>query len=186
MRSDGQLERVTFRKRTDNHAADVWNLIALCPQLDRNSLYCELLLCPDFADTCVLVERAGEVVGWMSACRWPSDPSTVFIWQIAVHRKLRNIRLGKDLIRSALNRPPCEGVTHIKCTVTFPTGRPGCSSQLWLGAWVRQSGKLWFDRKTKERHGSGSTIALKLHRSSFSLQAFPPVCLANTQIRRQR
>ncbi|WP_292589537.1 hypothetical protein [Mesorhizobium sp.] len=64
-----QLPRVTFRRPTDIHAADVWELIAKYPRLGRNSLYCELLLCSDFADTCVLAERAGAVVGWLSAYR---------------------------------------------------------------------------------------------------------------------
>ncbi|RWM20560.1 MAG: hypothetical protein EOR73_13975 [Mesorhizobium sp.] len=74
-----QLPRVTFRRPTEIHAADVWELIAKCPQLDRNSLYCELLLSSDFADTRVAAERAGAVVGWLSAYRRPSDPSTLLI-----------------------------------------------------------------------------------------------------------
>ncbi|WP_292254905.1 hypothetical protein [Mesorhizobium sp.] len=64
-----QLPRVTFRKTTEIHAANVWELIAKWPQLDRNSLYCDLLLCSDFADTRVVAERAGAVVGWLSAYR---------------------------------------------------------------------------------------------------------------------
>ncbi|WP_083338540.1 GNAT family N-acetyltransferase [Ensifer sp. LCM 4579] len=97
---DVQLPRVTFRKRTHNHAADVWGLIALCPQLGRNSLYCEFPLCTDFADTCVLDELAGAMVGWMPAYRRPSEPSTLFIWQIAVHPEIRNTGVGKSLIMS--------------------------------------------------------------------------------------
>lgn len=74
-----QLPRLTFGRPTEIHAADVWELIAKCPQLDRNSLYCELLLCSDFADTCVLAERAGAVVGWFVGLPAPSDPSTRLI-----------------------------------------------------------------------------------------------------------
>ncbi|WP_353009776.1 diaminobutyrate--2-oxoglutarate transaminase [Mesorhizobium sp. M0843] len=117
LRSGGQ--GVTFRRPTEIHAADVWELIAKCSPLDPNSLYCELLLCTDFADTCVLAEHAGAVVGWMSAYRRPSEPSTLFIWQIAVHPDIRNTGVGKGLIISALNRPSCEGLTHIKATVTL-------------------------------------------------------------------
>ncbi|MFD2052007.1 diaminobutyrate acetyltransferase [Mesorhizobium calcicola] len=113
------VQRVSFQRPTEIHAAEVWELIAKCPPLDRNSLYCELLLCTDFADTCVLAEHAGAVVGWMSAYRRPSEPSTLFIWQIAVHPEIRNAGVGKGLIISALNRPCCESVTHIKATVTL-------------------------------------------------------------------
>ncbi|MER9774908.1 diaminobutyrate acetyltransferase [Mesorhizobium sp. M0220] len=113
------LPRVTFRRPTEIDAAVVWDVIAKCPPLDRNSLYCELLLCTDFADICVLAERAGAVVGWMSAYRRPREPSTLFIWQIAVHPEKRNAGVGKGLIISALNRPSCESVTQIKATVTL-------------------------------------------------------------------
>ncbi|WP_352811930.1 GNAT family N-acetyltransferase [Mesorhizobium sp. M0293] len=54
------------------------------------------------------------MVGWLSAYRRPSDPSTLFVWQIAVHPEVRNRGLGKGLIMSALNRPSSESVTQIK------------------------------------------------------------------------
>lgn len=76
-----QLSGVTFREPTEIHAADVWELIAKRPP-DRNSLYCELLLCNDFADSCVLAERNGEVVGWLATYRRPSEQSTLFFGRL--------------------------------------------------------------------------------------------------------
>ncbi|MER8672063.1 diaminobutyrate acetyltransferase [Mesorhizobium sp. M1156] len=176
LRCDGQLARVTFRKPTDDHAADVWDLIALCPQLDRNSLYCELLLCTDFADTCVLAERAGAVVGWLSAYRPPSNPSTFFIWQVAVHPEIRNTGLGKRLIVSALNRPSCEGVTHIKATVTLSNR----ASRLLFAAVARDfrapfRQALWFDRQAhfKGRHDSEYMIVIGPIEHSISPVGIP-------------
>ncbi|WP_352878282.1 GNAT family N-acetyltransferase [Mesorhizobium sp. M0959] len=142
LRSDGQLARGTFRKPTENHAADGWDLIALCPQLDHNSLYCELPLVTDFSGSCVLVEHGGAVIGWLSAYRRPSDRSTLFIWQIAVYPEVHSTDLGKEVIVSALNRPPCEGVTHIEATETLGNWAPDCSSQLCSGPGRRQSGKF--------------------------------------------
>ncbi|ESX45206.1 diadenosine tetraphosphatase [Mesorhizobium sp. LSHC424B00] len=154
---------MTFRSPTEIDAAVVWDLIAKCPPLDRNSLYCELLLCTDFADTCVLAERAGAVVGWMSAYRRPSEPSTLFIWQIAVHPEKRSTGVGKGMIISALNRPSCESVTHIKATVTLSNR---ASKLLFAGvardlrAPIRQA--LCFDRDFhfKGQHESEHTIAI--------------------------
>ncbi|MFB9984934.1 diaminobutyrate acetyltransferase [Mesorhizobium kowhaii] len=162
-RSDGKSERVTFRKPTCNHAADVWALIELCPQLARNSLYCELLLCTHFADTCAVAERAGEVVGWLSAYRPPSEPSTLFVWQIAVHPAVRNTGVGKGLIVSALTRPCCKSVKHIKATVALTNN---ASNSLFatlardLGAPIRQA--LCFDRDDhfKGQYESESVIAI--------------------------
>ncbi|MGX5832177.1 diaminobutyrate--2-oxoglutarate transaminase [Mesorhizobium sp. 43Arga] len=173
---DVQLPRVTFRKPSGNHAADVQDLIALCPELDRNSLYCGLLLCTHFADTCVLAERAGEVVGWLAAYRQPSDPSTLFVWQIAVHPAVRNTGLGKGLIVSALSRPSCQGVSHIKATVTLSNK----ASKFFfttvgrdLGAPIRQA--LQFDREThfKGRHDSEYMIAIGPFHHSPSPTSIP-------------
>jgi diaminobutyrate acetyltransferase len=176
LQSDRQSARVTFRRPADNHAVDVWDLIALCPPLDRNSLYCELLLCTDFADTCVLAERAGVVVGWLSAYRRPSDPSTLFVWQIAVHPDVRSAGLGKQLIVSALNRPACEGVTHIKATVTLGNR----ASRLLFAAVARELGApirqaLQFDREVhfKGRHDSEYVIAIGPIERAMSAAGMP-------------
>ncbi|WP_081157700.1 diaminobutyrate acetyltransferase [Ensifer aridi] len=161
--SDVESERVTFRKPAPNHAADVWDLVGLCPQLDRNSFYSELLLCTDFADTCAIAESAGEIVGWLSAYRPPREPSTLFVWQIAVHPGVRNRGVGKGLIVSALNRPCCESVTHIKATVALSNK---ASNSLFatlardLDAPIRQA--FWFDRDVhfKGRYESEYMIAI--------------------------
>lgn len=162
-RSNGRSEQVTFRKPAYNHAADVWNLVGRCPQLDRNTLYCELLHCTHFAETCAIAERAEEVVGWLSAYRPPTEPSTLFVWQIAVHPAVRNTGVGKRLIISALNRPYCKSVTHIKATVALTNK---ASNSLFatlardLGAPIRQA--LWFDRHAhfKGRYETEYMIAI--------------------------
>ncbi|RWP85331.1 MAG: diaminobutyrate acetyltransferase [Mesorhizobium sp.] len=177
-RSDGQLERVTFRKPTSNHAAGVGALIALCPQLAPNSLYCDLLLCTHFADTCTVAERAGEVVGWLSAYRPPNEPSTLFMWQIAVHPAVRNTGVGKGLIVSALNRPCCKSVTHIKATIALTNK---ASNSLFailardLGAPIQQV--LWFDR---DAHFNG------LYESEYMISIGPIKLHPRCMERRQR
>ncbi|WP_352487544.1 diaminobutyrate acetyltransferase [Mesorhizobium sp. M0051] len=161
--SYGQSERVTFREPACSHAADVWALIALCPQLDRNSLYCELLHCTHFADTCTVAERVGEVVGWLSAYRPPSEPSTLFVWQIAVHPAVRNTGVGKGLIVSALNRPCNKSVTHIKATVALTNKASNflfATLAQELDVPIRQA--PWFDRDAhfKGRYESEHMIAI--------------------------
>ncbi|RWP02652.1 MAG: diaminobutyrate acetyltransferase [Mesorhizobium sp.] len=182
-----RLSGVTFREPTEIHAADVWELIAKCPPLDRNSLYGELLLCTDFADTCVLAERAGEVVGWLATYRRPSEPSTLFIWQIAVHPNARNTGVGKGLILSALNRPSCESVTHVEATVTLSNR---ASKLLFAGvardlrAPIRQAVRFDRDIHFKGQHESEYTIAIgPIVRSSTAGMLAEP--LSHTQIRRQ-
>lgn len=135
-----QLPRMTFRRSAEINAADVWEIIAKCPQLDRNLLYYELLLAVISPPPACLLR---EMVRWLVGCRPTRGRATApgSAFGIAVQPKLRKMRLGKELILSALNEPACEGVTHIKGTVTLPKGHLDFFA-VWLGIWVHQSGKL--------------------------------------------
>lgn len=93
-------------------------LIAVCPPLDRNSRYCNLLQCEHFADQCVVAERGRQVVGWVSGYRPPSDPGALFIWQVAVAREGRGKRLASRMIAELLARPAQRDVTHVITTIT--------------------------------------------------------------------
>ena len=96
----------------------VWELIAACPPLDQNSLYCNLLQCTDFANTCVLAEVNGEAVGWVSGYRPPHDPETFFIWQVAVREKARGMGLARSMVDELLARASARGVVKIKTMIT--------------------------------------------------------------------
>lgn len=103
------------------HPADgpqVHALIARCPPLDRNSLYCNLLQCSHFSGTCALAEQDGRVLGFVSGYRPPDEPDTLFIWQVAVDPAARGMGLGQRLMLDILGRPACTGVRTIKTTVT--------------------------------------------------------------------
>lgn len=116
------------RKRSDNivlrtprmeDGADIWRLIRSCGPLDENSLYCNLLQCDHFGDTCVVAERDdGTIVGWVSAYLLPDDPETLFIWQVAVDKRAQGAGLGKRMLNELLERDACAGVAAIKTTIT--------------------------------------------------------------------
>jgi len=95
----------------------VHKLVAMCPPLDLNSRYFYLVQCTDFADTCIVAERDGEVVGWISGYRRPGHPNVLFVWQIAVHPDARGHSLGTRLLRALLSRPNCENVETIQTSV---------------------------------------------------------------------
>jgi L-2,4-diaminobutyric acid acetyltransferase len=100
--------------------AAVHRLIALCPPLDGNSLYCNLLQCTHFPGTCVLAQRNGEVLGWLSAYRPPADPSQIFVWQVAVHPEARGSGLGGRMLEALLARPAAAGAEVLTTTITEP------------------------------------------------------------------
>lgn len=107
-----------FRGPTAADARAVWELVADCRPLDPNSLYCNLLQCTHFAETCILAEQGGRIRGWVSAYRPPTDPQTLFIWQVAIPREARGCGLASSLIKELLQRDAVRGIRQLQATVT--------------------------------------------------------------------
>lgn len=116
--SERGSQSLTFHSPTAADGPLIWDLVAACPPLDRNSLYCNLLQATDFAETCIIAKRAARAVGWISAYRPPKDPDVLFIWQVAVRPQARGLGLAKAMIVALLGRSACEGVTRIRTTIT--------------------------------------------------------------------
>lgn len=107
-----------LRTPTRDDGPAVTALVEECPPLDRNSRYCNLLQCTDFADTCVLAETDRQPIGWVSAYRPPFDDQSLFVWQVAVHPDARGLGLGKTMILDILRRPVCSEIESLRTTVT--------------------------------------------------------------------
>lgn len=112
------LPTIKFRSPTvfDGHA--VTALIKRSPPLDHNSAYCNLLQCSHFAQTCVIAESDGRMLGWMSAYIPPEQRDHIFIWQIAVHPEARGKRLAQQLLSALLSRPALAQVRYLTTTIT--------------------------------------------------------------------
>lgn len=109
---------ITFRHPVLEDGIEVFDLIESCPPLDTNSSYCNLLQCSHFAETCIAAEMGEDLVGFVSGYRLPSDPSTLFIWQVAVDNRARGQGLASRMILHLLSQPSCRGVAHIHTTIT--------------------------------------------------------------------
>lgn len=109
---------LSFREPRASDGVAVHDLVARCPPLDANSLYCNLLQTTHFAQTCVLAESNGKAVGWVSGHLIPDRPDKLFIWQVAVSPEARGQGLGGRMIREILSRESCRNVSGIETTVT--------------------------------------------------------------------
>ncbi|SDX51047.1 diaminobutyrate acetyltransferase [Marinobacter mobilis] len=109
---------ITLRKAAKSDGFRLHQLVAQCPPLDPNSMYCNLLQCTHFADTCVAAELAGELVGFISGYIPPQQPDTLFVWQVAVHEKGRGQGLAKRMLKDIVSREVCRDVTHLETTIT--------------------------------------------------------------------
>lgn len=109
---------ISFRKPTKRDGSDVWRLISDSKKLDENSMYCNLLQCDHFADTCIIAEMDGEIVGWISGYLPPDDEKTFFVWQVAVSEKARGRGIAKTMLRELMRRRVCANVSRLQTTIT--------------------------------------------------------------------
>lgn len=93
-------------------------LVQDCPPLDTNSVYCNLLQCAHFHETSVVAESPEGMVGFISGYIIPSQPDTLFIWQVAIGEAARGLGLATRMLRHILHRPSCESVDWLETTVT--------------------------------------------------------------------
>lgn len=107
-----------LRKPEGEDGSAVWGLVRECKPLDENSMYCNLIQCDHFSDTCVVAELDGDVVGWVSGHVVPGEPDTVFVWQVAVSEKARGLGLGTRMLSKLMARDACKNVTKLKTTIT--------------------------------------------------------------------
>ncbi|MEI4261408.1 diaminobutyrate acetyltransferase [Roseovarius sp. D0-M9] len=115
---ESRHDDVHFRKPDAEDGAAIWELIAACKPLDENSMYCNLIQCDHFRDTCILAELDGAPVGWISGYVMPRDPDSFFVWQVAVSEKARGLGLAKRMLEQLLSREQCENVTRLQTTIT--------------------------------------------------------------------
>lgn len=111
--------KLVLRKPRVEDAAQIHALIHACKPLDLNSVYCYLLLCQHFADTCVVAEeKKGEILAFLSGYCLPRNPEVFFIWQVAVDRRLRGQGVGKRMVRTVLQRSACQRCHSLETTIT--------------------------------------------------------------------
>jgi len=114
--------QISLRPPTPNDGASVFRLIARCPPLDTNSMYCNLLQCSHFASTSVAavqsINSEEELVGFISAYLIPEREDTLFIWQVAVDESARGMGLAGKMLKQILDRPKCSKITHLETTIT--------------------------------------------------------------------
>jgi L-2,4-diaminobutyric acid acetyltransferase len=107
--------RLRAPKRED--AASVHRLVLESEALEANTRYAYLLLATHFADTAVVAEQAGEVVGFVAAYRPPIRPESVFVWQVGVASSARGRGLARRMLEALLRRPACGDVKYLEATV---------------------------------------------------------------------
>ncbi|MCU6708133.1 diaminobutyrate acetyltransferase [Paenibacillus sp. J5C_2022] len=112
---DGKL---LYRKPSVEEGAKAWELVKDSGVLDLNSAYSYLMLFDLFRDTCCVAVEGGELVGFVSAFRKPSEPAALFVWQIGVSAKMRGRGVGKELLKQLLQREAYADIQYVEATIS--------------------------------------------------------------------
>ena len=112
------IENITFKKPTLEDGMSVFGLIKNCPPLDVNSSYCNLLQCSHFADTSVVAEMNGEIIGFISGYKIPEYPEILYVWQVAVSEQVRGLGIASKMLEHILARPSNGTIFFIETTIT--------------------------------------------------------------------
>lgn len=107
-RTELLLDKIELRTPLTTDGDALKCLLATTPVLDGNSVQCTLLQCGHFAKTSVAAFLHGRLVGFVSAYYPPNEPRTLFVWQVVVTQKLRDLGLGKKMLHWLVAQPACE------------------------------------------------------------------------------
>lgn len=117
-RSEISTDNYVLRSPEVDDGADLHKLVEETGVLDVNSPYSYLMLGEYFSETCVLAERRGRTVGFLSGLLPPEQDDTVFVWQVAVSKTERKRGLGLKLLKELVSRPVCRTVRYLETTIT--------------------------------------------------------------------
>jgi L-2,4-diaminobutyric acid acetyltransferase len=107
----------TYRRPTVADGPTVWQLAKDVGTLDPNSSYAYLLLCRDFAETCVIAELQGKVCAFLTAYKPPDAADTLFVWQVGVAQSARGLGVANGLLKHLLLREGSRGIRYLETTV---------------------------------------------------------------------
>ena len=120
--SSSQMDEssIQFRHPQLADGLALYELVKACPPLDLNSSYLYFLQASHFAETCLLAEQNGEIVGFVSAYLRPDSAQDLFIWQVAVASQARGKGLGRQLVSQLIATQITKGqpLKSVSCTIS--------------------------------------------------------------------
>lgn len=106
----------TLRPPTLEDGPLLHQLIASCPPLDVNTAYAYHLIGAHFAATSVVAQdKGGNLVGAITGYLPPQKPTTLFIWQVAVHEAARGCGLALRMLNDIFDRH--QGLSMMHTTI---------------------------------------------------------------------
>jgi L-2,4-diaminobutyric acid acetyltransferase len=115
--------RIMIRPARVADAAAIWRTLPEIGNLERNSPYAYMLLCSHFADTSAIAQQDGNIVGLALGYRPPTQPESLFVWQVGVVPGVRGDGVAGRLLDAVLSSPTCVDVRYL-CATVSPDNAP--------------------------------------------------------------
>lgn len=112
-------DNIEFRAPLSTDGDALNGLLAATPLLEGNTIQCTLLQCGHFAKTSVAAFLRKELVGFVSAYCPPSEPDTLFVWQVVVAESVRGSGLAKRMLNWLVAQPSTESVLRLTTVVAL-------------------------------------------------------------------
>jgi L-2,4-diaminobutyric acid acetyltransferase len=107
-----------LRHPTTADGPAIYRLCAASKHLDVNSPYHYLLMSHYFSQTCLVATDGHEVLGAAIGFIPPTEPRSLFIWQIAVHPSWQGRGLATRMLDELCTEHARRGVNTLQATVT--------------------------------------------------------------------
>ena len=107
-----------FRTPTAADGARMWEIARDSGVLDLNSSYAYVLWGAEFSDSSIVVEVDGRVVGFVTGFLRPSEPESIFVWQVGVDADQRGKGLAARLLHHLMDRLAEHGVVRLRTTIS--------------------------------------------------------------------
>lgn len=109
---------IHFRPLREGDGIHLWRIARDSKVLDVNSSYAYVLWARDFAQTSTVCEVDGVPAGFVTGYLRPSDPRTLFVWQVAVDAAHRGRGLALRMLEHLFRRAAESGATHLETTIS--------------------------------------------------------------------
>lgn len=111
------IDTLRFRAPSKADGAKLWELVRDSGKLDLNSPYFYLAMSHWFSQSCLLVEdiETNRLVGMIIGFRKPSSTSTLFIWQITVHKQYRGSGIALHMLNQLTEQPD---IQYVEATIS--------------------------------------------------------------------
>lgn len=107
--------------------------------LDVNSPYAYLLCATDFADTAIVAEDDGDLLGFITGYHPPTRPEVLFVWQVAVAPSAQGRGLASAMLDGLADRVRTDRHGH-PLTVEATVAPNNKESRALFGAFARRHG----------------------------------------------